>query len=169
MRGGKARQLVIRIVPRLDANQTAKRGIFDIGFAVSGIERATRQEGFSFVRVVLQNGRAEVDLSTALPDPLPHFERRQMRKLLLLIQHQGSRFADYLRSLADWFTRPDFTKCLIGGREHSFHLLIGVLLEGAQNLFVERIYTLICHSDESFFFVGFYARGNAVLRELEPT
>jgi hypothetical protein len=76
MRSRKTRQLIVRIVPRLHADEDAERGIFDVSFTGSRVELAGSEKRFRIVGVILQDGRAQLHLSSAFFDPLSHLKRR---------------------------------------------------------------------------------------------
>ena len=55
MRGGESCELVIRVVPRLHADQHSERRIFDVRFAGDRLEPTRRQKRLCVVGVILED------------------------------------------------------------------------------------------------------------------
>src|SRR5580698_3777810 len=86
MRTGKASQLIIRVDPGLNAEQHAEGRIFKKSVASARVELLRRKERFGFIREVLQDGSAQLHLSSALRDSLSHFQCGEASEFFLLFE-----------------------------------------------------------------------------------
>src|SRR5258705_13622837 len=71
---GKSRELIVGIVPGLNADQHAERGVFKARVPDFRFDDPWRKERLRIVCIVLKNGGTKLDLTTAFGDPLAHLK-----------------------------------------------------------------------------------------------
>ena len=105
---GHPRQLVIGKVPRLDPQDHSQWGADHHGIVIGarGLKTFGRQEGLGVLGVVLENLRAELDLTQALGVELAHLEGEQPGELVQAFAKDGGGTPAYRRALAKRFLAP---------------------------------------------------------------
>ena len=142
---GKAGDLVIRVVPRLDTKQHADGAAFHHRFTTRRGDFLGGQKGLGMLGVVVQNGRAQGDFAQALRQQLAHFQRDEFGKLLRALAQDGSGPRQHGRALGKAFGAPFVFKTV--GRLAEFFLQRGVVdfVKFLQDFSVVGIGALVGH------------------------
>jgi hypothetical protein len=144
LRARHARQLVVREVPRLHAEQHAERAALHVRMADLGIELRRRQELLGVLRVVGQDVRAELHFAARLVDALAHLERCQLGEIVDMRAHQRGRLVQDDGPLRIAGVLPGLEAGL-GRGEGRLELGAVQMLEALENLAVIGVHTLVGH------------------------
>src|ERR1700678_1512476 len=128
---GKASELIVRIVPGLNAEQDAEGRIFEATVTHGRVELLRREEHFSLIGKVLHDRSAQVHFASALSDSFSHFQSGEASEFFLFFQKNLSRPANDLRALTER-TRCPGSKCFVRGGQCIPHLLIGMFRKGLE-------------------------------------
>jgi len=85
---GDAGELIIGVVPRLDAEDHAERGVLDHSLTTGDCQILGRQEGLGVVGIIFEDVGADVDLTASLGDELAHLKRDVLRIFLTPLAEQ---------------------------------------------------------------------------------
>ena len=127
VRAGEAGDLVVREVPRHDAEQHTERRAADDRRALARekLDRLVLQEVRRVVGVVLVNVGGEIDLGQRLPDGLAHLAHDELRQLLATLAMELRHAADEGGALVDrGGLRPGLMR-LVGRSDRGLQLGIG--------------------------------------------
>ena len=136
VRAGEAGDLVVREVPRHDAEQHPERRAADDRRAIAReeLDRLVLQEVRRVVGVVLVDRRGEVDLAERLRDRLAHLAHDELRQLLAALGVQLADAADEGRALLDrGRLRPGAVR-LVGCGDRGLELGVGDGVVGLDRL-----------------------------------
>jgi hypothetical protein len=124
---GEPGHLILREVPRHDAQDHPDRTAHDDGAALTGeqVDRLVGQELLGVVGVELVNGGTEVDLSECLVERLAHFADHDVGQLLAAFGVQFSHAAGQSGSLRDRGGRPPLPEGLRRRGDRRLHLSVG--------------------------------------------
>src|ERR1700674_261751 len=109
--GGKAGELVVGKVPRLDAEEHSEGDTFDLGFARARLEGFRCKETLGVLGIVVDDVRAQSNFAPSLADELAHLERHQPSELVHTCTHNSGGSSNYDRSLGERRAPP----CLEAG------------------------------------------------------
>ncbi len=178
VRAGEASDLVVREVPRHDAEQHPERRAADDRRAIAReeLDRLVLEEVRRVVGVVLVDRRGEVGLAERLRDRLAHLAHDELRQLLAALGVQFADAADEGRALLDrGRLRPGAVR-LVGRGDRGLELGVGDGVVGLDRLagggvgygIVHRVCLLVCGLAQSCDrFVGRYDIGEFVVEARE--
>jgi len=82
VRRGKSRELIVRTIPGLNAEDYSNWAAFDHGFARTGLQVFWREESLRVLGIVVDDVRTEFNFTTGLVEKLAHFESHRTSKLV---------------------------------------------------------------------------------------
>jgi len=146
---GDARELIVRKVPRLDAEDHADRTALHVSLPNRGIKLDGRKEALCVLCVVREDLRTELYLATGLIDAFTHLNRHRARESIDLGVHKRRRFGNDDRSLGIALVPP----CLVRRCCRSYRFLelrVGHLVERLDDFPIVWINALVGHALSSF-------------------
>ena len=142
---GKAGDLVIRVVPRLDAKQHADGAAFDHRFTARRGDFLGGQKGLGVLGVIVQDGGAQGDFAQALWQQLAHFQRDQLGKLLRAFAQDGASAGQHGSALGKAFAAPFVFKAVGRLAEFFFQRSVVDFVKFLQDFSVVGIGALVGH------------------------
>src|SRR5580658_1659314 len=144
VRPDKPSQLIVGIVPRLNAEEYSNGGEFQMGIASLGMKRFRNEEAFGILCKVLQNRRAKIHFSSTLPDEFAHFECRKPGKRFFPLQQEFGSIVHHGRALGDGRCGPR-AECSHASIKRRQHIFIRMFSKGFEHFSGSWIDAAIWH------------------------
>ncbi|CVN11685.1 Uncharacterised protein [Streptococcus pneumoniae] len=162
VRRGETGDLVVREVPRHDAQQHTQGQVADHGAAAPvGLDGAVRGEGGALVREVAEDGRAELRLLDALGHALAHLGGDDLRELVLALLEEVRDLLHDGGALLDGAGGPR-TLGGLGGGQQLVDLTVGEGREGLHDLVGAGVLHAIAGGGAHEWVLSFGSRTTAV-------